>query len=786
MAHYFPNNLPEFDVDEELHEIVQSLDGGGGFGDVQQQAAGGSRAAGCWGGLLVGDSSGCMALSGNTTAHFKHKLCALCQERGICVPAARVRAIRPDEHELFMNCANSQAWTERTCNGSLVAFRTINQTAKCRGERLVIFRSAQLPAGIAWAPMPDSLVQNGEIRLKLCKGTLVPAFPPACSSARGVNAAARFMLAHPSYRTAGGGHKRSRAEESGRSTSDSSSPTAPSPPAASALTVGGSAPCIAWPLDEHAAGAACGDWESDRTTSTDQIAQLKPFSFARTPASVVAAGAAAADLPPPQGVPTIHDRGRAPPPLPPISRADLAQIVATQRLLDQQISSALLAAADHNLGRSQQISSALLATADHNLGRSQQISSALLVAAEPTAGGAIGSISSDVGGSGVEGGGDDDSGDGGDGGDGGGCGGDGGGGPGLWARQQRSLEQLQGVLRRSMASLRGFSPLPAWSAAEDDVAPPLLPASPTAHTPELVSVVPTAAAEEAATGVVGQLPSWLPLDWLTSHPPSPPATSSSRAASARGGGQHGERGRGSKRGGGGGAVGGGGLNRGRWSSGLCHCLREPQSCLCVLLCWPVLTAQLGQKIVRSSWLCFCFGAPMLLFALLYQLPFVCKLLFQVPQQVAVAAVNATSYREFQLHMWGKLSSRLSKDLFTTLSDLSDPMIHLGSERAAEMDQAAAMDAALEHRNHTVMIGVKITAVGFGIGVLTLWSFLLRTLVRRRDTIPGSPLRDLCVSLFCWSCGMCQLARHEYGTYRPRALLSSTGDKDFKIGMLHPV
>ena len=71
--------------------------------------------------------------------------------------------------------------------------------------------------------------------------------------------------------------------------------------------------------------------------------------------------------------------------------------------------------------------------------------------------------------------------------------------------------------------------------------------------------------------------------------------------------------------------------------------------------------------------------------------------------------------------------------------------------------------------------------GLCIGALILYYTMLRMLVRQRDGIPGSPLRDFCVALCCYCCGLCQLARHENlvaGQYG--GLLSPTGEKQAAI------
>ena len=56
-----------------------------------------------------------------------------------------------------------------------VAFRVINQTAKCSGPRLVVFKDLP-PQGFesTFAPMPKYWLQAGFVHLVSCKGTLVP------------------------------------------------------------------------------------------------------------------------------------------------------------------------------------------------------------------------------------------------------------------------------------------------------------------------------------------------------------------------------------------------------------------------------------------------------------------------------------------------------------------------------------------------------------------------------------------------------------------------------------
>ena len=124
----------------------------------------------CWGGLLAGDLSGCVALPEAPTGHFKHKVCARCTAHGIKVPVERVRALESDTQS-FVNVGNQGPWTQPVGGG---LFRLVNQTAKCRGARLVIFQRTPPDDGTRWAPLPDAWVAGGYCRLVVSKGTFVP------------------------------------------------------------------------------------------------------------------------------------------------------------------------------------------------------------------------------------------------------------------------------------------------------------------------------------------------------------------------------------------------------------------------------------------------------------------------------------------------------------------------------------------------------------------------------------------------------------------------------------
>ena len=134
----------------------------------------------CWGGCLAGNMSRCAPLEIEKipSGHFKHKLCANCQAHGFYVPLNRIRAIGPDQHNTFLNAPTLCVWSNKTHAGTVMSFRTINQTRKCQGPRLVIFKSPP-PDTLEWAPFPDDMCLPGSsfVWVRLSKGTLVPDRP---------------------------------------------------------------------------------------------------------------------------------------------------------------------------------------------------------------------------------------------------------------------------------------------------------------------------------------------------------------------------------------------------------------------------------------------------------------------------------------------------------------------------------------------------------------------------------------------------------------------------------
>lgn len=66
------------------------------------------------------------------------------------------------------------------------------------------------------------------------------------------------------------------------------------------------------------------------------------------------------------------------------------------------------------------------------------------------------------------------------------------------------------------------------------------------------------------------------------------------------------------------------------------------------------------------------------------------------------------------------------------------------------------------------------------GGVWAWGTLMRALVRKRDGIPGTPLRDFGVAACCFFCGVCQLARHEGLVKGKYNAVSPTGEKAHQV------
>jgi hypothetical protein len=127
----------------------------------------------CWGGLLRGSMHSCTPGFVHGKGHFKNKLCPACRRDGLCIPSSRVRAIPAHMHAAFSNSSGQGLWS--TLRDFQVAFRVINQTLSCHGPWLVVFRGTPVPPLASWDPMPRGWDSGDVVKLKVAKGTLVPA-----------------------------------------------------------------------------------------------------------------------------------------------------------------------------------------------------------------------------------------------------------------------------------------------------------------------------------------------------------------------------------------------------------------------------------------------------------------------------------------------------------------------------------------------------------------------------------------------------------------------------------
>ena len=129
--------------------------------------------ASCWGGLLVGPMSLCTPGFVHGKGHFKNKLCPACRRDGLSIPSSRVRAIPAHMRTAFSNSSGQGLWS--TIRDFQVAFRVINQTLSCHGPWLVVFRGTPVPPLTSWEAMPPGWDSGESVKLKVAKGTLVPA-----------------------------------------------------------------------------------------------------------------------------------------------------------------------------------------------------------------------------------------------------------------------------------------------------------------------------------------------------------------------------------------------------------------------------------------------------------------------------------------------------------------------------------------------------------------------------------------------------------------------------------
>ena len=130
----------------------------------------------CWGFELSGVqcTPGFVAPPG----HFQGKFCARCRSSGFTVAASRVCILLPTMERTYVNANGRSLWT----NGA----RVVNQTSKCTGSRVVIFKEAAPAANADAVALPSEWLHLDAqgvacIRFEVKLGTVVP-----CSMSAGI------------------------------------------------------------------------------------------------------------------------------------------------------------------------------------------------------------------------------------------------------------------------------------------------------------------------------------------------------------------------------------------------------------------------------------------------------------------------------------------------------------------------------------------------------------------------------------------------------------------------
>jgi len=142
--------------------------------------------SGCWGVEIAGPNGhGCNPNFVANGKHFKDKFCTVCQAHGLSVPVSRVRVLPDFLYDDFVNSNGGGVWTRlpaclepaarsRAAGGEPTTFRLVNQTLKCEGPRLLVFRD-DAPHIPGLTPPPSEWVtMQGTVLFVLSRGTLSP------------------------------------------------------------------------------------------------------------------------------------------------------------------------------------------------------------------------------------------------------------------------------------------------------------------------------------------------------------------------------------------------------------------------------------------------------------------------------------------------------------------------------------------------------------------------------------------------------------------------------------
>ena len=132
----------------------------------------------CWGQELKMLSpafnlqSCCATQQGNK--HFKSKFCFNCCSGHLLIPLMHVRALTLELKAVFPNPRMAGLWTTGHACG--IPYRLINQTLKCSGPALIIFKSDASALPYAWAPIPEEWITAGSslMTMTIAKGTIIP------------------------------------------------------------------------------------------------------------------------------------------------------------------------------------------------------------------------------------------------------------------------------------------------------------------------------------------------------------------------------------------------------------------------------------------------------------------------------------------------------------------------------------------------------------------------------------------------------------------------------------
>ena len=168
-----------------------------------------SRTRECWGGVLMGSAASCTPDAddgGSTRHHFKTHFCTSCKRDGIALNFELVRLIPEGQLHWFAHRSTRGFWASMVLPSSsgdtdrTIEYRVVNQTAKCRGSPMILFRGASDAEKLGLPRVPREQVvldESGRIKFKLALGTLMPCRPPGAHLASTVVAPPDALLVAP-------------------------------------------------------------------------------------------------------------------------------------------------------------------------------------------------------------------------------------------------------------------------------------------------------------------------------------------------------------------------------------------------------------------------------------------------------------------------------------------------------------------------------------------------------------------------------------------------------------